>query len=136
MDILLGKDGKVVLDGLQLRITGDLPDKVSQRLFIRLKSNKGYWFMDKTYGVDWVNMIFGKRKKKGAIDTILQNEIYKDKYVLDIVTWRSEVTGRGYQCEFSVKISTEQDSLLTIRLMANEFGFVIEDSEGNQYQVT
>lgn len=136
MDILLSKDGKVSFtDGL-LSITGDLPEKVSQRLFIRLRSNRGYWFMDKTFGLNWLNNIFGKRKTKGSIDTILQNEIYKDKYVMEIVNWESTVTGRSYECRFSVRISSLDDSLLTVRLLANEFGFVIEDSEGNTYQIT
>ena len=74
MDILLGKDGKVKFDGFRLSITDELPDKVAQRLFIRLRSSKGHWFMDKTYGVEWLNAIFGKRKTQAAIDTILQNE--------------------------------------------------------------
>lgn len=136
MDILLNKDGKINLTDLKLSITGDLADKVSQRLFIRLRSNKGYWFMDKTFGVDWINTVTGKRKTKDSIDAILQGVIYKDKYVTEIIKWKSEVSGRAYSCEFTVKISSLQDSLLTVRLLTNESGLVIEDSEGNFYQVT
>lgn len=136
MDILLGKDGKVKFDGFRLSITDELPDKVAQRLFIRLRSNKGHWFMDKTYGVEWLNAIFGKRKTQAAIDTILQTEIYKDKYVMEIINWKSDIADRSYSCQFTVRISNLDDNLLTIRLLANEFGFVLQDSEGNQYQIT
>lgn len=135
MDILLNKDGKVNFVDGKFRFTEELADKVSQRLYIRLRSSKGYWFMDKTFGLDWLYAIFGKRKTKNSIDTILQNEIYKDKYVLDILSWSSKVEQRSYSCSFTVKISGLQEQLLTIRLMANESGFVIQDSQGNQYQV-
>lgn len=135
MDILLGKDGKLSFVSGLLALTSDLPSKVSQRLFIQLRSNKGYWFLDKTYGIDWLNSIFGKRKTKNSIDTILQNEIYKDKYVLEIVSWNSTITQQTYTCTFSVKISGLDDETVSIKLLANELGFIIEDSEGNSYKV-
>jgi hypothetical protein len=135
MDILLDKDGKVSFVDGKLGVTTDMPSKVSQRLFIRLRSNKGYWFMDKTFGVDWIYSIFGKRKTKNIIDSTLQNEIYKDQYVLEIIHWKSSVTAQTYTCQFSVKISGLDEELVSIRLLANESGFIIEDSEGNSYQV-
>ena len=135
MDILLGKDGKLSFVSGLLALTSDLPSKVSQRLFIQLRSNKGYWFLDKTYGIDWLKSIFGKRKTKNSIDTILQNEIYKDKYVLEIVSWNSTITQQTYTCTFSVKISSPDDETVSIKLLANELGFIIEDSEGNSYKV-
>lgn len=136
MDILLGKDGKVSFKEGRLAVTDELADKVSQRLAIRLRANKGHWFMDKTFGVEWISAIFGKRKTKNSVDTILQNEIYKDKYVLEIIKWDSKITDRTYSCTFTLRISGLDENLLTIRLMANEYGFVIEDSEGNVYQIT
>lgn len=135
MDILLGSDGKLSFQGGLFGVTSDLPSKVSQRLFINLKSNKGYWFLDRTYGVDWINSIFGKRKTKNSIDTILQNVVYADKYVLEIISWDSDVTSKKYTCTFSVKISGIDEDVVSVRLLANELGFIIEDSEGNSYQV-
>lgn len=136
MDLLLNEKGLLDFTSGSLKTTGDLPQKVSQRLFINLRSNKGYWFMDKSYGVDWVNGVFGKRKSKNVIDTLLQNVVYGDKYVTEIVSWESSVDKRSYSCKFTVKISQLQESYVSINLIANESGMVLQDSAGSQYQIS
>lgn len=92
--------------------------------------------MDKSYGVDWVNGVFGKRKSKNVIDTLLQNVVYGDKYVTEIVSWESSVDKRSYSCKFTVKISQLQESYVSINLIANESGMVLQDSAGSQYQIS
>lgn len=136
MDILL-VDGKVSISGNQLHQTTDLASKVAQRIYVRLKSNKGYWFLDKTFGVDWVGSIFGKRRSKSSIDTRLQQEIIKDIYIDKITSWTSNIDGRSYSCQFTVQVirSQDEDNTISMKLVGNETGLILQDSLGNVYKI-
>lgn len=136
MDILL-VNGKVSISGNQLHPTTDLASKVAQRIYVRLKSNKGYWFLDKTFGVSWIEDIFGKRRTKAAIDTRLQQEILKDIYIDRITSWSSDIDGRAYSCQFTIQVirSQDEDNTITMKLVGNESGLVLQDSLGNVYKI-
>lgn len=136
MDILL-VNGKVSITGNQLHPTTDLASKVSQRIYVRLKSNKGYWFLDTTFGIAWLDEIFGKRRTKAAIDTRLQQEILKDTYIERITSWSSNIDGRSYSCQFTIQVirSQDEDNTITMRLVGNESGLILQDSLGNVYEI-
>jgi len=105
MDIKL-TNGKTTFTGSDFILTSDYLESVGQRIYIRLKSTFGKWFLDTEYGVDWFGKIFGKVKNKNRIDLILKSTIKKEPLVEDITYFKSEIDPmtRVYSCVFKAKI--------------------------------
>lgn len=99
-------NGKLSLVGGDLQLTTDYFDSVAQRLYIRLKSNYGKWFLDTTYGVDYYGKIFGKVRNKTRIDLLIKDEILKDSNVVRITRFISTIDNRtrNYSCDFTVQL--------------------------------
>jgi len=105
LDIKLN-NGKTVFSGTDFVLTSDHIESVGQRLYIRLKSTYGKWYLNTAYGVDWFGKIFGKVKNKTRIDRILKEEILKEDFVERIDSFKSAIDNktRVYSCSFTVKI--------------------------------
>lgn len=99
-------NGKLSLLGGDIQLTSDYFDSVAQRLYIRLKSNYGKWFLDTSYGVDYYGKIFGKVRNKTRVDLLLKDEILKEENVVRITKFRSTIDTqtRNYSCDFTVKL--------------------------------
>lgn len=128
--------GKVVFQNGQLFTTLNRQDALRQRLDIRIKTQKGTWFLNISYGIDWFNDVFSDTSTKSNVDSLIQSEILKEEQVESIVGFESSVNSnnRTYTCNFKVK-TTDQSVSETISLLANENLFVILDSNGSAIRI-
>lgn len=80
---------------------------VAQRLFIRLRSFRGEWIFDTTYGVPYWQRILGFKNKKSTVDKLFQEEILKEVGVKQIVSFTSTLdSNRKYSFTTQVKVAT------------------------------
>lgn len=127
MDISLSPDG-IGFDGTKLLLTTSYTESVAQRLSIRLKSNLGAWFLNRGYGVDWFNQIFGKNRSKLTIDAILRLAITQEPTVLRIVSYESSIDKtRKYSAKFLVQaVGIVETIPLTLIVNENDIAIVTE----------
>lgn len=122
-------------DGTGFNLTQNRLQETAQRLSIRFRTYLGSWFLDTGYGVDWFNQVLGKGRTKLAVDTLIQLEIKKDKYVDQIVSFTSKIDKNVYSCKFRLKVkSVEQTAEL--KLLATENGLSLSDQFGNSFSIT
>lgn len=127
MDIKTDEDkGLVILSNGRLQISSSRQDALRQRLDIRLKTQKGTWFLNTQLGIDWLDDILQHRTSKYTIDVVMQKEILKDRDVERIVKYRSWIdeTTRTYHCNFSVKL-VGLKLIKSMSVLADENGRII-----------
>lgn len=82
----------------QVEVTG-------QRVLIRLRNWMGEWFMNTTYGPPYEQQILAnKNTSKQAVDLILQQQVFLDSGVKEIVSWNSTFVNRKYDLTFKIKV--------------------------------
>lgn len=125
------EDGKILFQNGKIFTTLNRQDSLRQRLDIRIKTQKGTWFLNISYGIDWFNDVFSDTSTKSSVDALIQAEILKEELVADIVEFRSSVNNitREYRCDFKVKM-VDQTVSDSIRLLANEKLFVVLSDGG------
>lgn len=81
-----------------------IEDSFRQRLGIRLRTNRGEWQFDTTYGVPYTQQIIGLKLPKRDVDSIIQTEALREQDVDSILNYASEVAAsiREYSAEFEV----------------------------------
>ena len=125
------EDGKILFQNGQIFTTMNRQDSLRQRLDIRIKTQKGTWFLNISYGIDWFNDVFSDTSTKSSVDALIQAEILKEDLVSDIIEFRSSVDNitREYRCDFKVKM-VDQTISDSISLLANEKLFVVLSDGG------
>lgn len=98
-------------------VTDGLSDNVAQRLSIRLRTFITEWFTDTNYGVPWFN-ILGQRGGKTTADVIIQEQIRKERDVIQLISFKSSLNGssRHYECEFRVRTSSGVSDVIYFNL--------------------
>lgn len=87
------------------QMTCGLRASVSQRLVTRLKTFKGEWFMDNTYGFPFFQEVLGKKINKEDVDTIYRREILKERGVKNLTYFKSTLgKDRVYKLEFRFSV--------------------------------
>lgn len=82
-----------------------LKSSVSQRLVTRLKTFKGEWFMDNTYGFPYFQEVLGKKINKEDVDNIYRREILKERGVKNLSYFKSTLSkDRVYKLEFRISV--------------------------------
>lgn len=112
MDLLLHRDPNtpngydMAFENGECPTTTDMVDRTTQRLYIRLKTLLGEWFLNESYGVPYLERILGHKPKKSTVDMILQTQIMLDPEVKQIISFSSTLTPqtRIYSCRFRVKV--------------------------------
>lgn len=130
MDIQLDSNGHILLTTNGLSIVNDRALLVAQRLSLRLRTYLGEWFLDTTMGIDWFADVLLKNVSKQTVDSILQNELVKDRFVVKIKTFSSSVVNRNYTCSFSVEIEG-MERIVEMKYLANENNLFVTDEKGN-----
>ena len=130
------EDGKILFQNGQIFTTLNRQDSLRQRLDIRIKTQKGTWFLNISYGIDWFNDVFSDTSTKSSVDALIQAEILKEELVADIVEFRSSVNNitREYRCDFKVKM-VDQTVSDSISLLANEKLFIVLSDGGTAVKV-
>jgi hypothetical protein len=89
---------------------------VAQRLYIRLRTFYGEWFLTDEYGVPYLERILGQKTNKNSVDAIFQEQIHEENGVVAITYFRSNFNNatREYSCQFTVRVdSGEETQLIT-----------------------
>ena len=130
------EDGKILFQNGQIFTTLNRQDSLRQRLDIRIKTQKGTWFLNISYGIDWFNDVFSDTSTKSSVDALIQAEILKEDLVADIIEFRSSVDNitREYRCDFKVKM-VDQTVSDSISLLANEKLFVVLSDGGTAIKI-
>ena len=130
------EDGKILFQNGQIFTTLNRQDSLRQRLDIRIKTQKGTWFLNISYGIDWFNDVFSDTSTKSSVDALIQAEILKEDLVADIIEFRSSVDNitREYRCDFKVKM-VDQTVSDSISLLANEKLFIVLSDGGTAVKV-
>ena len=130
------EDGKILFQNGQIFTTLNRQDSLRQRLDIRIKTQKGTWFLNISYGIDWFNDVFSDTSTKSSVDALIQAEILKEELVADIIEFRSSVNNitREYRCDFKVKM-VDQTVSDSISLLANEKLFIVLSDGGTAVKV-
>lgn len=130
------EDGKIVFQNGQIFTTLNRQDSLRQRLDIRIKTQKGTWFLNVSYGIDWFNDVFSDTSTKSSVDALIQAEILKEELVADIIEFRSSVNNitREYRCDFKVKM-VDQTVSDSISLLANEKLFIVLSDGGTAVKI-
>ena len=130
------EDGKILFQNGQIFTTLNRQDSLRQRLDIRIKTQKGTWFLNISYGIDWFNDVFSDTSTKSSVDALIQAEILKEYLVADIIEFRSSVDNitREYRCDFKVKM-VDQTVSDSISLLANEKLFIVLSDGGTAIKI-
>ena len=130
------EDGKIMFQNGQIFTTLNRQDSLRQRLDIRIKTQKGSWFLNMSYGIDWLNDVFSDTSTKSSVDALIQAEILKEEQVANIIGFTSSVNTvtREYRCDFKVRLTTLETSD-TISLLANEKLFIVLSDGGTAIKV-
>ena len=130
------EDGKILFQNGQIFTTLNRQDSLRQRLDIRIKTQKGTWFLNISYGIDWFNDVFSDTSTKSSVDALIQAEILKEELVADIIEFRSSVNNitREYRCDFKVKM-VDQTVSDSISLLASEKLFIVLSDGGTAVKV-
>lgn len=85
--------------------TGGRGDNVEQRLYIKLRTFRGEWYLDVNYGVPWLEQVLGVKVRKSTVDMLIQKAILEEAGVERITYFTSTMDSerREYECSFSVK---------------------------------
>lgn len=111
MDIQLGENHDIeIVDG-DFRLTPTEQLSIRQKLIIKLLTIQSEWFLNSNEGIPYFTSIFGKNRSKETIDTIYKRAILSTEGVLEIISFRSNITPqREYVMQFIVR--TVEDTVL------------------------
>ena len=130
-DIDLITVGENVVD---LAVVTSSADILMQRLYLRFKTYKRDLWWSLSYGIDYLNEVFGMNKPIRSVDVIIQNEILREPMVESLVSFESEVINYTYNCKFTVSVVNEPETI-TYYILTNENGAVLTDENGNQLTI-
>ncbi|MNQ81959.1 hypothetical protein D3C85_969970 [compost metagenome] len=89
-------------------VTTESREVVAQRLKIRLLTFRNEWFLSLSYGVPYWQRILGKKVTKAGVDRIFQEDILKERGVLEISSFNSTFKNREYSMSFRVRTNGNQ----------------------------
>ena len=130
-DIELVTVGENVVD---LAVVTSSADILMQRLYLRFKTYKRDLWWSLSYGIDYLNEVFGMNKPIRSVDVIIPNEILREPMVESLVSFESEVINYTYNCKFTVSVVNEPETI-TYYILTNENGAVLTDENGNQLTI-
>ena len=130
-DIELVTVGGNVVD---LAVVTNSASILMQRLYLRFKTYKRDLWWSLSYGIDYLNEVFGMNKPIRSVDVIIQNEILREPMVASLVSFESEVINYTYNCKFTVSVVNEPETI-TYYILTNENGAVLTDENGNQLTI-
>ena len=122
-----------IVDGAISMITTD-QDLLLQRLYNKFKTFKRDLFWNITYGIDYLNDVFGLNMAKNIVDLLFTNEIKKEPLVKELVSYTSSIDRGTYSCRFAVN-TVEMVGTIVYYLLSNENGLVISDGSSNEITV-
>lgn len=131
MDFFLDQNTKdlVLVDG-DFKIITTQQEQLMQRLFIRLKTFARDLFWNPSYGIDYLNKVYGLNRNKNTVDALLLSEIQKEEMVESVTSFESEIHNYKYGCKFSVRLLSVDIPIIFYTLVT-ENGLTLTDENGN-----
>lgn len=131
MDFFLDQNTKdlVLVDG-DFQIITTQQEQLMQRLFIRLKTFARDLFWNPSYGIDYLNKVYGLNRNKNTVDALLLSEIQKEEMVESVIAFDSEIQDYKYGCKFSVRLLSV-DIPIVFYTLVTENGLTLTDENGN-----
>lgn len=131
MDFFLDQNTKdlVLVDG-DFKIITTQQEQLMQRLFIRLKTFARDLFWNPSYGIDYLNKVYGLNRNKNTVDALLLSEIQKEEMVESVTYFESEIQNYKYGCKFSVRLLSVDIPIIFYTLVT-ENGLTLTDENGN-----
>ena len=120
MDILMHRKGSntmdIVFENRNCPMTLNKVDAVAQRIYIRLRTLMGDWYLNVGYGVPWLERVLGHKVKKSTVDMIIQEQILLDNEVTSISEFSSSLDRerRAYECRFKVSTIFGDSEIMNI----------------------
>lgn len=107
-DLLLNDSGDLEFNGTDFVPVTTIEDSFKQRLGIRVRTDRGEWKFDTTYGVPFNSEIIGQKIAQREVDAIIQAEALRETDVDLISNFKSELNriNRSYSTEFDVTTPT------------------------------
>jgi len=100
-DVVLDENFGIVFEDNDMKLfQEDDPRLVAQRLEIKLSSYKGEWFLDRNYGIPWIQEILSRRGTKDLADANIRRVILSDPDVKSITNYRSSVRNSKLEVVF------------------------------------
>ena len=131
MDLLIDQSTKdLVLDGGDFKVVDSQLDLLAQRLFVRFKTFKRELFWNKSFGIDYLNKVFGINIPKNTVDALFQSEIVSEEMVSELVSYNSTVSNYSYSCNFKVRLQ-ESSTVIEYYILQNGDGMTLLDQNGN-----
>ena len=132
MDFLFSQEKKdLVLEGGDIKLIDSQEDLLAQRLFVRFKTFYKELFWNRSFGIDYINNVFGRARPKTSVDTIIKDEILKEPMVSDILSFSSSVSNYYYSCSFSVQLKS-QETIVNFCILQNENGLALTTENGQK----
>lgn len=132
MDFLFSQEKKdLVLEGGDIKLIDSQEDLLAQRLFVRFKTFYKELFWNRSFGIDYINNVFGRARPKTSVDTIIKDEILKEPMVSDILSFSSSVSNYYYSCSFSVQLKS-QETIVNFFILQNENGLALTTENGQK----
>lgn len=108
-DILLDPStGDIAMVGCSPKLTTNLAELVTQRLYIRLNTFLGEWFYNVEVGVPYFEEVLTRRFDKSLVDSLLRSVILETEDVVNIVKFEGVFIPelRTYKINYAVEIDS------------------------------
>lgn len=117
-DIILSKpNNDITFSGNDLAFfVKDSPDFVAQRLEIKLRNDKGEWFLDINYGIPWMKSILSQGNKKSLADNYIRKTIIEDPAIKSITSYSSTLSKTVLTVKFTAKLITNELTTITLEV--------------------
>lgn len=120
MDLKI-KDNDLLLQGGDLVLLESLSELLGQRLYVRFNTFIRELSYSPDYGIDYLNLVFGRNRPKITVDTLFKNEILKEPMVDSLLSFKSKIVDYKYSFEFSVSLK-EEKRVETFYILVNKEG--------------
>lgn len=132
MDLSFSQSGRdVTLEGGDFKMVDNEVDLLSQRLFIRFKTFQRELFWNTSFGIDYINQVFGLARPKSTVDSLFQQEILDEPMVYSITEFQSTVNNYNYNCYFKVKLS-QSNIVISYTVLQTEDGVDLITEDGRR----
>lgn len=130
MDLFFDQSKRdIVLEGGDIKLIENQLDLLSQRLFLRFKTFSRELFWNTSYGIDYINRVFGRARPKTTVDALIKSEILNEPMVKEITSFSGSINNYYYGCSFTVTLKAE-DTVVSYYLLQNENGLSLTDESG------
>ena len=103
-DLKLNEDGDLYFEKGQLVLFTEKSEATRQRLQIKIQTYLAEWFLNRTVGIPYFQVITLKGTPKVLVDSIFQEVIDNDPEVTSITTFESKLEQDTYTLNFEAEV--------------------------------